>query len=159
MKFFTDAFYDRNTPYEDIKGTFESYKRHMEILRDRMPAKAFEFASASWHYDDGTIGLHDSWIESVVLREIAEGEHREIRSLEIDVELLGAYHDRVINLHYTGVREYDLSKQSETHGHGDWLTDEFDLTDEGLVIHEVHFANGGSWRIVCKDVEFSERQL
>jgi hypothetical protein len=159
MKFFTGSFYDRNTPYEDLNGIFKSYKQHVESLRDRMPAKAFEFASADWHYDDAAIGLHDSWVESVVLREIAEGERREIRSLEIVVELLGAYHDRIIRLHYTGVRKYELSNDSDEDAHGDWLTDEFDITDDGFVVHEVKFAPGGSWRIVCQDVEFSERPL
>jgi len=158
MKFFPGALHDPKATPEEIKGVFETYYRHIESLRDRMPAKAYEFASAPWHYDDGTIGLHDSWVESVLLREAAEWERQEIRRLEIVVELLGAYHDRIIRLHYTGVREYEMTKEA-SFSHGDWLTDEFDVNDAGLVVHEVDFANGGSWRIVCQDVEFSERPL
>ena len=130
-----------------------------------MPRHAFEFASAEWHYDhDDPRCPHDAWVDSLTVREPFSGERNEIRSLEIRVELLGAFHNGRIRITYPGVRQYSVFQPRQhapgptpSRGHGDWLVDEVTVANNSrpehlLVVHEIVFANGGSWTIESEDI-------
>lgn len=126
-----------------------------------MPRSAHEFASAAWHYDTADArSLHDSWVDSLVIREPAGGDRHEIRSLEIELRLLGPYHDGQTTLIYQEVHSYLLDTPFEfvspqRMGHGDWLCDEVRLSQRDHVIHEVEFSRGGRWVIECRDIEWT----
>ena len=131
-----------------------------------MPARAYAFASAEWHYDHNDSRCpHDAWVESITVVEPSSGERHEIWSLEIRVELLGAYHNGRIRLTYLRVREYSLfqpgvdERSAPSRGHGDWLVDEISVSKNSrpqqlLVLHEVRLAEGGSWMIECEDIVY-----
>ncbi len=40
---------------------------------------------------------------------------------------------------------------------GDWLYDEFRLSDNGHLLHEIEWADGGRWLIEADDIEFDWR--
>jgi hypothetical protein len=159
MRFFTNVMHDPEVNPTEIRTIFESYKAHLEAIRDRLPIQVYEFASAPWHYDGGEQGLHDSWVESLLIEELSSGSRHQKRSLQIRVKLLGAYHDRYIELTYKKVRKYKLKAIKDKDvpmsniGHGDWLYDEFDVSRKGLVIHKVRFRSGSTWQINCRDLE------
>jgi len=166
MRFFTDLIYDKDVGPAEIQSRFDAYGAHLERIRPRIPIHVYEFAAASWHYDDGTQGLHDSWVESLIIEEPSSGARSEQRSIEIRVKLLSAYHDRVIGLKYKNVRKYELQTPpgfkelpGHTTSHGDWLYDEFDVSEEGFVIHEVRFSLGSTWLIECSDIEIESTRL
>lgn len=151
-----------NTP-EDIQRfdkKWQEYHQYLESLRGRMPQSAFDFATASWHYDhEDPRGLHDSWVNSLTIREPARGERKAIRALEIEVRLLGPYHNGITTLKYLEVFSYTLGtpavvvEPAENSGHGDWLYDEVRLAEGGHVLHEVEFSRGSRWKILCKDIQ------
>lgn len=145
---------------ERQKQQWREYCEYLEAIRTRVPKSAFEFATASWHYDVADPrSLHDSWVDSLVINEPALGDRHEIRSIEIQVRLLGPYHDGNTTLRYHEVHSYSLAtpfgfvSQPRDVGHGNWLCDEVRLSERDHVLHEIEFSRGSRWLIECKDIE------
>lgn len=140
---------------------FAPYSTYLESIRHLLPAHVYAFASNSNYYDLESPGsLHDSWLETLTVRENASGDRREARQLEIHLCLYGPYHDRWINLRYIGVTFYSFhtpdNKSREHTAHGDLLTHEIRLGNDGLLIHEILFTTDATLLIECKDIVHSE---
>jgi len=133
---------------------------YLESVRESLPISAFEFATASWRQSDDHRSLHDSWVESLIVIEPSSGDRHEKRSIEIQVRLLGSYHDGYMTINYRGVQSYSLETPLEFKlpplhvGHGDWLYDEVRLSEQKFVIHEVEFSRGSRWLIECQDIDW-----
>jgi len=139
----------------------EGYLAYFESVKDKLPPNARAFAGADWHYNFKDPKCpHDSWVESVVISEPADGETKDDRGLEIAVRLLGAYHDGTIELRYRGVYQYEMVGSSDEswprihRPHGDWLIDEIRLSEKDRVIHEIRFTQA-TWMIECEDVIYT----
>ena len=136
----------------------EPYLDYLQRIQTRLPEGARSFASASWHYDlTHRKCPHDSWLETVALRELSQGSRKEIRRLEIVATFLGSFHDGVFDIVYRDVQSYSLvlpegKRRNATVAHGDWLVDEILLTEDGHVSHEISFSERGVWKIVCGDL-------
>lgn len=157
----------REQSFTEMRARFLAYQEELRRQEQRMPRRAYEFATAEWHYDHNDPRCpHDAWVDSLVVCEPASGEQRAVRALEIRVELLGAYHDGRIRLTYSDVRQYSLFQPHQdvrgpalSRGHGDWLVDEVSVSSHSrpehlLVVHEVVFANGGTWTIESTDIAY-----
>jgi hypothetical protein len=152
----------KNGSSEDVdclRRKREEYRKYLLSVRGTLPASAFEFATASWRDGEDHRDLHDSWVESLTIHEIASGDRGEERSLEIHVRLLGAYHDGHTMLSYKDVQSYAIETPKHfdgppSHvGHGDWLADEVTLSRQNFVQHEIEFSRGSRWHIECRDIE------
>jgi hypothetical protein len=142
-----------------IAEAHENYKDYLRTIRDEMPSDAFEFASASWHYNpEDPRCPHDSWVHTLTISEPSSGDRSEKRTVDVSLRLLGAYHDGWIDLKYLDVSNYSLQfsrpTQPPNQGHGDWLVDEVRMF-EGSVIHEIVFRGGAHWMIRCQDVRYA----
>ena len=140
---------------------YAAYQEYLESIRTELPQSAYQFATAEWHYNPQRHECpHDAWVESLTILEPFSGEHRQRRSLEIRLKLLGAYHDGHIYLEYKNIQSYELRTPAEFVslplgvGHGDWLVDEIRLSERNLVLHEIEFSRGSRWLIECKDITF-----
>lgn len=139
---------------------WQAYARYLESVRESLPNSAFEFATAFWRHSDDHRGLHDSWVESLVVTEPSSGDRHENRAIEIQVRLLGSYHDGYMTINYRGVQSYALETPLEFKlpplhvGHGDWLSDEVTLSKQNFVLHEVELSRGSRWLIECKDIDW-----
>ena len=137
---------------EEFRAGWARYQEYLSSIADRLPTSARCFALAEWHYDPGDPRCpHDAWIERVEVLETGTGDRQEVRSLELRVRLLGAYHDGHIELTYQDVRRYRVA--SRRPAHGDWLYDEIRLSSDGLVLHEIEIA-GDTWEIECQDIAY-----
>ena len=64
-------------------------------------------------------------------------------------------------VNYREVQSYSLESPIELRfpavatGHGDWLSDEVTLSNNGFVLHEVEFRRGSRWLIECRDINWS----
>ena len=106
------------------------YQERLRKIKRRLPLSVREYALAEWHYDFTDHRCpHDAWLEQVIIREPASGERSEIRSLEIEVKLLGAYHDGQIEFLYREVESYCLD---QPHRKGKWETKEKGHKDFGV---------------------------
>lgn len=147
---------------EEISRCFATYRDYLESMRARLPSGAYSFAQAEWHYDvDDSRCPHDAWLEALEIYEERIPDNTSQRHTRIKMQLLGAYHDGYITLHHQDVSYYSLSKGPDPNPgteafnfHGDWLIDEVYLSDEGLVVHDIEFANSARWVIHCKDIEY-----
>jgi len=148
---------NRDKTSEEIEQAFRDYHAYLKSMRSFLPPSAHEFASASWHYDYTDHRCpHDSWVETLLIREPSSGDRHEAREIEIAIRLLGAFHDGYLELSYPGVRSYSTSGFAGTSkiGHGEWLVDEVRLSDNNLVLHEILFSNGSRWIIESRDIQF-----
>ena len=143
--------------WRDVAKAFQEYRNFLNASKDRFPASAFEFAAAPWHYDHEDHRCpHDAWVESVLLREPSSGPRHEKRELEIEVRLLGAFHDGYLHLFYERVHSYSFGgkKQRGQIWHGDWLIDEVSISASGFVSHEVLFSSDSRWTIEAEDIRY-----
>ncbi|HKX83413.1 MAG TPA: hypothetical protein VJL58_04260, partial [Pyrinomonadaceae bacterium] len=94
---------------------------------------------------------------NVTISEPFSGDRDELRTVEIRIELLGAYHDGKILLRYPKVFGYELNARMLDEGHRDWRYDEFRVNDDGQLVHEIEWwglYNTAIWQIVASDVEY-----
>lgn len=139
--------------YAEWQAGWAAYLAYLEAVRGRLPRAAYEFATASWHYDFGDQRApHDGWLEELFIREHAPVERAGQRSTEIVARLSGAFQDGRIELRYSGVEGYSLASGGA--GAGDWLYDEVRLSERGRVLHEVEWSGGGLWLIECGDIAY-----
>lgn len=158
-----------NSETESVRGdiNWTRYSRYVESIRDQLPSHVFAFASDSRHFDISShSSLHDAWLDSLIVREVARGERQEIRRMEVAITLLGPFHDRWIRLHYNGVTRYTFSApprygepRYEHTAHGDLLTHEIRLGENGLLIHELLFEREATFLIECSDIRHSEDKI
>jgi hypothetical protein len=145
---------DETLDVQELQHRLDSYYRYVESVRERLPPAAYAFAIADWHYNTGDPRCpHDSWVDELNLDRVPSlstfnREQRQKHKLEIRVRLLGAGPDGFIELVYHGVRRYWPADDS------DWLYDEVQLSDEGLVVHHIRWASGACGRIECEDIVY-----
>lgn len=134
----------------------DDYLQYLNETADRFPPGVREFALANWHFDFKHHQCpHDSWLEKIVITEIASGERRQVRASEISATFFGAYHDGYFDLVYKGVSSYSLefSGAHGRRGHGDWIVDEMTINDKGTVHHEIKFSEA-MFSIDCVDFKY-----
>ena len=142
--------------YEALGEAWKRYTEYLRSVQDVLPPDVAAFAGASWRYGPfDHRSLHDAWVESV---RVTEGPTAgaKTRHVDIEVTLLGPFHDGHTTLSYADVTRYDLrlnhSSSRGPEGHEDWLIDEIRVSPTGGVIHEVVFSSGGSWLIECATI-------
>jgi hypothetical protein len=118
-----------------------------------------EFATMAWYSNPSDHRCpHDAWLESLEFTEPSVGSRHEHRTTAITLKLLAAYHDGHIIFHYSGVRSYTLSSELCASGLGDWLHDEFSVTENGLLRHCITWCSGPSqqsrWLIEAEDISY-----
>ena len=136
----------------------KAYRNYLESVKRRLPMAAYEFATATWHFNpESHRDLHDSWLEAIIISEPSTGDRSQYRTIDITIKLLGPYHDGNIEITYRKVRSYSmvgtLDGSEAGEGHGDWLYDEIRLSARGCVLHEIEWSRGGDWLIECEDFE------
>lgn len=143
---------------DDFPAAWRRYEGFIASVRDKLPSGALALANSNWYYNFNDHRCpHDSWVERFIIEEPSSGERSEVRTLALSVRLLGAYHDGFIELRYPRVYEYQLSVHNGTDGHRDWRYDEFRLSQQGNLIHEIEWSRNndtGTWLIEASDIEF-----
>ena len=159
--FLSNDIDDSRDDHNVFRERFAAYQQYLQSIKEELPASAYEFAVAEWHYDPQAPQCpHDAWLELLTISEPSTGARHERRSIEILMRLLGAYHDGHIEISYQGVQMYCMTTPAEFKapplgvGHGDWLTDEVRLSAAGMVIHEIEFSRGTRWLIESADIAY-----
>lgn len=139
-----------NESIEEFQERFRKYYEYIESVKHLLPASAYTFATAPWHYNYSDHRCpHDAWFETMTIQDQQHRTDNEVSrwTTTIHVRLLGAYHDGYIELTYKNVHAYLLEN------HGDWITDEVRLSANGMVEHEIAWL-GGKWIIECEDIVY-----
>jgi len=143
---------------DDAAIAFARYRDHLAASRGSFPPSAYALATSDWYFNFADHRCpHDGWLESLSVTELGSGAQSEIRTVSMQIRLLGAYHDGYVELVYPRVFRYRLTVNDGKRGHRDWRYDELRLSGDGHVIHEIewHGLNEiGCWVIEASDVEF-----
>ena len=149
---------ERSGSPSSVGKAFDDYRAYLQQHEDRFPPGAYALATSEWYYDcENHRGPHDAWLEQCLVQE-DRGEESGVRSVTLELKLLGPYHDGHIVLRYPEVVSYDLAVDTGMGGHRDWRYDEFRISDAGHLIHEIEWAGPkktGRWLIEAIDVEYS----
>jgi hypothetical protein len=142
---------------------FKRYGKYLERNKDRFPASAFKLASGPLLNAADRHCPHDAWLEWARFEEPAKGKRRHIRHLSLRVRLLGAYHDRYLELFYPKVYSYAMTNPVASDGHFDWRYSELRLSKAGNVLHEIEWAGRpgahATWLIEASDVRLRSLPL
>jgi hypothetical protein len=148
-------------PIARIQSNWEAYKNHLDLIQEKLPLKTRDFVLTDWYYNTHDPRCpHDAWVEHASLKEDATGDRRQIRKINLEVRLLGAWHDGHIDFIYRDVKAYSLKRPEnvwlppDNTGHGDWLYDEVRLSADNRIVHEIAFANKAEWLIECLEIEY-----
>ncbi len=153
------AYYLSKERDDDAVGSYHRYQQYLREQERTFPPGAFALGTAEWwHHPNDHRCPHDSWLESFTVSEV-RGSDEAKRITTIRTRLLGAYHDGHIELFYPRVFRYQLHSPSCVRGLGDWRYDEFTLSPDGHVIHEIEWAGfpyeeGSRWIIEASDIEY-----
>ena len=143
---------------------FDAYTEYLSAIEHRLPPHVAAFARDRRHYAlDTPETLHDAWLESLTVTEPATGDRHQDRYTKLELRLLGAFHDRIHVLEYTGVQRYSCVGTRVAAGHGDLYTHEVRLAADGTAVeHELLFVrHGGRWEatILVECGEFTHRMI
>jgi hypothetical protein len=149
------AYYLSKERSDDVVASYRHYQQYLREHEGKFPPGAFALGTAEWwQLPQDHRCPHDGWLESITISEPAAGERSEKRITAIRVRLLGAHHDGHIELFYPHVFSYQLHSPSCGCGLGDWRYDEFTLSKDGRIFHEIEWAEGARWIIEASDIEF-----
>ncbi len=146
---------------ERDQDVVEAYRRYQQYLREHereFPSGAFALATADWYHNPNDHRCpHDGWLENLIISETVDSDKK--RATAIQIRLVAAYHDGYIEFFYPRVFSYVLESSSCARGLGDWHFDEYRLSPNGNVIHEIEWAGfpgdtGSRWVIEASDVQF-----
>jgi hypothetical protein len=151
---------------ENGDSAFARYRAYLALVRNKLPRGAYSLASSDWYFNSTDHRApHDAWLDEVSIKECPAAGDR-ARIIEIQIRLLGAYHDGWIHLRYKDVSRYRLELDPHptdgARGHRDWRYDEYRLAANGRVEHEIEWWGSGStgaWVIEAADVEFTWEPL
>lgn len=138
--------------------SFAAYRAYLHSVQGSFPPSAYKLATSDWYYSlNNRRGPHDAWLQEVRMVEHESPDRHQPRKVEMVVRLLNAHHDHVLQFRYPTVLEYSLQLTYGLWGHRDWRYDEFRLSDDGKLIHEIEWAGPqetGRWLIVSDDVHY-----
>jgi hypothetical protein len=134
----------------------DAYLAYLATVRELIPPHVWAFASNPEHHQlDGSMTLHDSWLESIEIVEIGSGPRSATRDVHVSIRLLGPMHDLWHVLRYEGVRTYVCEGRDVGRGHGDVYAHEVRLANDGqTLIHELRFgsyAQAPKLLVECRD--------
>ncbi|MEL6449430.1 MAG: hypothetical protein AAFQ62_15965 [Pseudomonadota bacterium] len=143
---------------QDPVGSFQRYREYLKRHTEEFPRGAFSLATSDWWFSlDDRRSPNDAWLERFEVLEVGSGDRSAERATSVRVELLGAFHDMDLTLVYSGVSALWLDAVAIADGHHDWRYDEFRISDEGRLTHEIewsYLASTARWRIEADDVEY-----
>ncbi len=144
---------------------YNSYLEYLVLNKDNFDPDVYNFASNFLYFDlSSPSSLHDSWLESLAVKEIRMKGGADSK-IEVEIILLGAFHDRKIHMRYEEVAGYEfifndaVSDLSEIRSrHGDIFTHEIRLENKGYE-HEIAFSDGAKFSIVFSKFKHWEESL
>ena len=144
---------------------YNSYLEYLIFNKSIFDSKIYTFASNYLYFDlSSPSSLHDSWLESFrVVENRIEG--KDDSSIEVEIILLGAFHDRKIHMRYGDVSRYEFGFAETTIGkscirsrHGDIFTHEIRLENK-VYEHEIAFNNGAKFLVAFSKFSHWEESL
>ena len=158
--------------HQDKDGVwqFEPYLDHLNSIKSRIPDKLLGLICDVDRYGlDSRASFHDAWLRTLTVFGPQECELEDV--YKIHMSLLGAWHDRLFELTYRGVKSYKIESGISSRGlprieylgqerhMDDLIVHEFDVLPAGVIEHRLLFASRMTVSIACADIDFEEKPL
>jgi hypothetical protein len=149
------AFYLSKERNEDVVGAYRRYQQYLIDHEKAFPPGAYALGTEEWwQLPSDSRSPHDARLEEFSIVENG-GADRNERSTAIRMTLMGSV---TIKLYYPRVFKFDLQTATCLQGLGDWLYDEFTVSNDGHMIHEIEWAGfgkgeGSRWIVEASDIE------
>ncbi|GAA0763856.1 hypothetical protein LRH25_32540 [Ideonella azotifigens] len=143
-----------NYIYKDASGAmrFDRYFEYLSKIKDQLGEHVFSFAADPGRYYLDTPGtLHDAWLSDL---NIGSALLAKPLATNIEIKLLGAFHDREFLLQYQNVLKFDINWVA-TVSPVDLLTHEFRCIDS-VIEHEYQFDHEMKLQISCTSMQWFE---
>jgi hypothetical protein len=141
---------------DNALAAFQRYRDYLRGVQTHFPVSAFALATADWYFGVNAPGApHDSHLHSAVISETPQVGFDTIPIISICIRLHSP-HGGVIEFTYPQVFRYNLVAGGSSSFHSDWRYDEFRLSDNGHVVHEIewwHDSETARWLIESSDVQ------
>lgn len=159
---------------KDAAGAFKRYSAYVEQNKSRFTTNVYELASSNWYFyandhrcpQDARL-VKFMMVEEEKKRKISKplaDTDRNLKGLfagdtvHLQVRLLNTFADGVIEFVYINLKEYKMRAVDISRGHWDWRYDEFRVTSDGFMLHEIEWgqqdSNDAIWRIVAEDIKY-----
>ncbi len=90
--------------YEAFRVKANEYREYLASIKDQLNLHPKEFVFEDWYRSSKSHKCpHDSWLDKLV---VSEDDNNEV---QIEIRLLGAYHDGYITFRYSSVQYYSLN--------------------------------------------------
>ena len=140
-------------------GSYPEYLAYIQSIENKLPASAYEYAIAEWHYSlTDPRGIHDAWLQSLTITGVFGPDQRP-QTCDIQATFLNAFCDRLLKFHYQGVISYNLQTPATFRAHPDVYFDEIRLSDRANVIHEILFMDNIRWIIESRNFSLTHQKL
>ncbi len=144
--------------YNEITEDFSSYIEYLDSIKHKISQSIYDFASDIGRHNFDKRSLHDSWLKNLKVE-----TNFETRYSDINIVLLGAYHDREFYLNFKEVRQYKIS-QSLQDIDRDLLAFEIKFepnayNENQLVFRALFSGNENEIEIFCNDMEIEENKI
>lgn len=147
---------DISTEIEKLRAAHCRYAEYLDRHRSKFPPAAFGYASAEWQENfNDCRAPHDSWVSEVKFVDRPLPGAGADRRTDLEIVLLGAFHDGHLHLRYTEVQSFHLTSTTAALGAIEVYRDEVRLSDNGHVVHEIEFLGAENWLVECKDMEWA----
>jgi hypothetical protein len=144
-------------PPHGIRLAFDRYREHLKANRGRFSASLCEIAVSEWYYDFNDARCPNyAVLENASLKEVTQDEETGARRMSVTLKLQGFHYDDVVHFqfHYPEVFFYRMESAHRLIARRTWRYDEFRLSEDGSVLHEIEWAGTGNWLIEASDVQF-----
>ncbi len=137
---------------------FTKYLSYLSSIKNKLPKKLYDFVSDVNRHNFSEQSLHDAWLKTIKLE-----TNFEKRFSNIDIVLLGAYHDREFYISFKEVSEYTFSQELQDIDR-DLITFEIGFenncyNEEQLVFRAEFSGNKSKIEIYCNYMNIDEKML
>ncbi len=138
----------------DIRGApraFERYRASVRERRNSFPPSAFALAISDWYHNFHDHRCpHDARLEEIRVFKPGAGSENKPPLSELEILLQGAYDDGRIRFRYSNVFRYSLVHEKALPTL-DWRYDEFRISDDGHLVHEIEWWDNAQRRVDIQD--------
>ena len=156
---------------ENPRKAFDDYECYLQENKTRLTPNVFSLATSDWYFNFQDHRCpHDGRLIKAVMLERTKSALIETTQTEDDIhqlfqddtidiriQLVNAWGDGVITLDYLAVHAYRLSAFDISGSHDDWRYDEFRLSENGFMLHEIEwrsFPGYAVWEIEAEDIQY-----
>jgi hypothetical protein len=162
LKFFTQHVLA--TPGEGLYSeALSNYRKYITEIEEKLPLTVVNLVKSDWYFNARDPRCpKDGWVVKQLISNDYSVKTREKLPSEFELELLGAYHDCLLNFKYKSVLDLAIQGCAGSLVNKDydpWRIDEFSTDEDDNLIHEICFLSGVVWRIKCTSFEFSVKDI